>query len=244
MKIRWCLSFSQEIESAAGLSSRMKGAGGVGGKWQQQGSHSGPPLPPGGRSQRHSIQMRLPPCPAAITQALFESDVDQMCLCVNSCESPSCGRRDVASCCCSGTCNIWFVSSVITNVRRKEKKAQSNQAWFPFAPSCLMCLSSRCPAGCFDSGAAGDCEPAGHHHGNSSAWFICVTAVVICGDDPLPCVSGSADEHAGHGDGRQPGVEPPDLSHHQPSHESSTTSPAKPLRPFQPIRRHTSKPIC
>ncbi|XP_023814203.1 unconventional myosin-XV-like [Oryzias latipes] len=33
-----------EIESAAGLSSRMKGAGGVGGKWQQQ---SGPPLPPG-----------------------------------------------------------------------------------------------------------------------------------------------------------------------------------------------------
>ncbi|KAF6736431.1 Unconventional myosin-XV [Oryzias melastigma] len=36
-----------EIESAAGLSSRMKGAGGVGGKWQQQGSHSGPPLPPG-----------------------------------------------------------------------------------------------------------------------------------------------------------------------------------------------------
>ncbi|GLD52115.1 unconventional myosin-XV-like protein, partial [Lates japonicus] len=36
-----------EGESAAGLSSRMKGAGGVGGGWQQQGQSTGPPPPPG-----------------------------------------------------------------------------------------------------------------------------------------------------------------------------------------------------
>ncbi|KAM9857023.1 unconventional myosin-XV [Aulostomus maculatus] len=36
-----------EVESAAGLSSRMKGAGGVGGGWQQQGQSTGPPPPPG-----------------------------------------------------------------------------------------------------------------------------------------------------------------------------------------------------
>ncbi|XP_041640053.1 unconventional myosin-XV [Cheilinus undulatus] len=36
-----------EIESAAGLSSRMKGAGGVGGAWQQQGQSGGHPPPPG-----------------------------------------------------------------------------------------------------------------------------------------------------------------------------------------------------
>ncbi|XP_008290678.1 unconventional myosin-XV [Stegastes partitus] len=36
-----------ELESAAGLSSRMKGAGGVGGAFQQQGQSTGPPLPPG-----------------------------------------------------------------------------------------------------------------------------------------------------------------------------------------------------
>lgn len=38
----------QEIQSAEGLSSRLKGAGGVGGGWQQQGQSSGPPPPPGG----------------------------------------------------------------------------------------------------------------------------------------------------------------------------------------------------
>ncbi|XP_040000911.1 unconventional myosin-XV [Xiphias gladius] len=36
-----------EVESAPGLSSRMKGAGGVGGGWQQQGQSTGPPPPPG-----------------------------------------------------------------------------------------------------------------------------------------------------------------------------------------------------
>ncbi|KAM6939466.1 LOW QUALITY PROTEIN: unconventional myosin-XV [Xenentodon cancila] len=36
-----------EVESAAGLSSRMKGAGGVGGKWQQEGVPTGPQPPPG-----------------------------------------------------------------------------------------------------------------------------------------------------------------------------------------------------
>ncbi|TDH15756.1 hypothetical protein EPR50_G00013070 [Perca flavescens] len=36
-----------EVESAAGLSSRMKGAGGVGGGWQQEGQSTGPPPPPG-----------------------------------------------------------------------------------------------------------------------------------------------------------------------------------------------------
>uniref|UniRef100_A0A8P4JZW8 Myosin XVAb n=1 Tax=Dicentrarchus labrax TaxID=13489 RepID=A0A8P4JZW8_DICLA len=36
-----------EIESAAGLSSRMKGAGGVGGGWKQEGQSTGPPPPPG-----------------------------------------------------------------------------------------------------------------------------------------------------------------------------------------------------
>ncbi|XP_078124453.1 unconventional myosin-XV [Sander vitreus] len=36
-----------EVESAAGLSSRMKGAGGVGGGWQQEEQSTGPPPPPG-----------------------------------------------------------------------------------------------------------------------------------------------------------------------------------------------------
>ncbi|KAI3353346.1 hypothetical protein L3Q82_019878 [Scortum barcoo] len=36
-----------EVESAAGLTSRMKGAGGVGGGWQEQGRSTGPPPPPG-----------------------------------------------------------------------------------------------------------------------------------------------------------------------------------------------------
>nr|XP_012779321.2 unconventional myosin-XV [Maylandia zebra] len=36
-----------EVESAGGLSSRMKGAGGVGGGWHQQGASTGPPPPPG-----------------------------------------------------------------------------------------------------------------------------------------------------------------------------------------------------
>ncbi|CAI5680955.1 unnamed protein product [Oreochromis niloticus] len=36
-----------EVESAGGLSSRMKGAGGVGGGWRQQGASTGPPPPPG-----------------------------------------------------------------------------------------------------------------------------------------------------------------------------------------------------
>ncbi|XP_047189847.1 unconventional myosin-XV [Scophthalmus maximus] len=38
---------TEEVESAAGLSSRMQGAGGVGGGWQQQGQSTGPPPPPG-----------------------------------------------------------------------------------------------------------------------------------------------------------------------------------------------------
>uniref|UniRef100_A0A1A8A0H6 Myosin XVAb n=1 Tax=Nothobranchius furzeri TaxID=105023 RepID=A0A1A8A0H6_NOTFU len=36
-----------EADTAAGLSSRMRGAGGVGGKWQQQGQSGGHPPPPG-----------------------------------------------------------------------------------------------------------------------------------------------------------------------------------------------------
>ena len=42
---------SQEMESAAELSSRMKGAGGIGEAWQQQGASAGPPPPPGGQSE-------------------------------------------------------------------------------------------------------------------------------------------------------------------------------------------------
>lgn len=45
---------TQDVDSAAGLSSRMKGAGGVGGGWQQQGQSTGPPPPPGGLTQIHS----------------------------------------------------------------------------------------------------------------------------------------------------------------------------------------------
>ncbi|XP_068177193.1 unconventional myosin-XV [Antennarius striatus] len=40
-----------EMESAAELSSRMKGAGGIGGAWQQQGASAGPPPPPGDAQQ-------------------------------------------------------------------------------------------------------------------------------------------------------------------------------------------------
>ncbi|KAM7394545.1 hypothetical protein PAMP_021340 [Pampus punctatissimus] len=42
---------SQEVELAAALSSRMKGAGGVGGSWHQQGQSTGPPPPPGDAQQ-------------------------------------------------------------------------------------------------------------------------------------------------------------------------------------------------
>ncbi|KAK2817299.1 hypothetical protein Q5P01_025490 [Channa striata] len=38
---------SGDVESVTGLSSRLKGAGGVGGGWQQQGQSTGPPPPPG-----------------------------------------------------------------------------------------------------------------------------------------------------------------------------------------------------
>ncbi|AWP05297.1 putative unconventional myosin-XV-like [Scophthalmus maximus] len=44
---------TEEVESAAGLSSRMQGAGGVGGGWQQQGQSTGPPPPPG--DAQHSV---------------------------------------------------------------------------------------------------------------------------------------------------------------------------------------------
>lgn len=46
-----CNLSSQETHSAAELSSRMKGAGGVGEGWQQQGQRTGPLPPPGGQSQ-------------------------------------------------------------------------------------------------------------------------------------------------------------------------------------------------
>lgn len=59
-----------------------------------------------------------------------------VCLHIHSCESPSCGRCDVASCCCSGTCNIWFVPSVKRNIRTKNS---SNMICVH--PSCLPCSS-------------------------------------------------------------------------------------------------------
>ena len=57
---------SQEVESAAGLSGRMKGGGGVGGAWQQQGQSTGPPPPPGGQwktslSFTHSLLFKFLP---------------------------------------------------------------------------------------------------------------------------------------------------------------------------------------
>ncbi|KAF3687897.1 Unconventional myosin-XV Unconventional myosin-15 [Channa argus] len=42
---------SGDVESVAGLSSRLKGTGGVGGGWQQQGQSTGPPPPPGDAQQ-------------------------------------------------------------------------------------------------------------------------------------------------------------------------------------------------
>lgn len=53
-----CVS-SQEVESAGGLSSRMKGAGGVGGGWHQQGASTGPPPPPGGQSQTWTHMLNI-----------------------------------------------------------------------------------------------------------------------------------------------------------------------------------------
>uniref|UniRef100_H3C0T6 Myosin XVA n=1 Tax=Tetraodon nigroviridis TaxID=99883 RepID=H3C0T6_TETNG len=44
----------EETQSAARLSSRMKGAGGVGGGWHQQGQTTGPPPPPG-EAQRSAV---------------------------------------------------------------------------------------------------------------------------------------------------------------------------------------------
>lgn len=49
-----CHLFSQEIQSAVGLSSRIKGAGGVGKGWQQQGQTTGLPPPPGGQYKKKS----------------------------------------------------------------------------------------------------------------------------------------------------------------------------------------------
>uniref|UniRef100_G3PWG5 Myosin XVAb n=1 Tax=Gasterosteus aculeatus TaxID=69293 RepID=G3PWG5_GASAC len=50
---------SEEVESAAGLSSRMKGVGGVGGGWQQQGQSTGPPPPPGGQSKAQHLSKAI-----------------------------------------------------------------------------------------------------------------------------------------------------------------------------------------
>lgn len=86
------------------------------------------------------------------------------CFCFHSCESPSCGRRDVASCCCGSTCNTRFVSSV-------------SRVTVVFCPSFLLftvfLLFSRYAAECCGPAAAGYYEPAGHHHGKPSTW-ICV----------------------------------------------------------------------
>lgn len=98
---------------------------------------------------------------------------EMLCVCVRSCESPSCGWRDVASCCCCGSCNTWFVTSVMTNMR--EKLIEHD---FPISSSCLLCFSSRCPAGCFGSAAADYCEPAGYHHGNPLLW-ICLSVYLF-----------------------------------------------------------------
>lgn len=47
-------------------------------------------------------------------------------------------------------------------------------------PSCLLCFSSRCPAGCFVPAAAGDCEPAGRHHGAPRFWIrVCLSIPLL-----------------------------------------------------------------
>ncbi|KAK2918724.1 hypothetical protein Q8A73_003095 [Channa argus] len=49
---------ANDVESVAGLSSRLKGTGGVGGGWQQQGQSTGPPPPPGGHCESPSCGRR------------------------------------------------------------------------------------------------------------------------------------------------------------------------------------------
>uniref|UniRef100_I3J548 Myosin XVA n=1 Tax=Oreochromis niloticus TaxID=8128 RepID=I3J548_ORENI len=53
-------------------------------------------------------------------------------------------------------------------------------------PSCLLCFSSRCPAGCFVPAAAGDCEPAGRHHGAPRFWIrVCLSIPLLSATDVM-----------------------------------------------------------
>lgn len=147
-----------------------------------------------------------------------------VCFCFHSCESPSCGRRDVASCCCGSTCNTRFVSSV-------------SRVTVVFCPSFLLftvfLLFSRYAAECCGPAAAGYYEPAGHHHGKPSTW-ICVfffLFLLFFGGINMSsfCFSGPADDHAGHGHGWQSSDESPHLPGYKPSHEPSANTPSQPV---------------
>lgn len=51
---------------------------------------------------------------------------------------------------------------------------------FPWLyPVYLLCFSSRRPASCFGPAAAGNCEPAGRHHGNSPVWILACLSVSL-----------------------------------------------------------------
>uniref|UniRef100_A0A8D3BS95 Myosin XVAb n=1 Tax=Scophthalmus maximus TaxID=52904 RepID=A0A8D3BS95_SCOMX len=102
------------------------------------------------------------------------------------CESPSCGRCDVASCCGRGTCDTWFVS----NMERKNMR-NSNVILRSVLFTCVSPPppSSRCTALCSGPAAAGDCEPAGHHHGKPS---VRIRACLCLSLDFLKCAISSS----------------------------------------------------
>lgn len=129
---------------------------------------------------------------------------------MHSCESASCGRCDVPSCCSSGTYNIWCEDSSIIHSKNLVKHHFAMPVWCLVSPP----FSSRCPAGCSRPAAAGDRGPAGCHLGKVAIW-ICVCSFASVGGGVFLCFmsslfsffffySCSADDYAGNGNGQQP----------------------------------------
>lgn len=151
-----------------------------------------------------------------------------VCVCVHSCESSSCGRRDVASCCCGGTCNTWFVLSVKRNMRGKKHNS------YPFFVFTVSLLNS--PPDAQQTALAQQQQTIVNQQAiimvNPPSGFTSVY-LLLCsffGINMSSFVfSGPADDHAGHGHRQQPRDKSPHLPNHKSSHEPTAPPPSQPV---------------
>lgn len=243
---------SQDAESASSLCGRMKGAGGVGGGWHQPGQPAGPPPPPGGQchTSGHTLPIHTPLSSQSInecnTNTQWVQDADTS-VCVCSCESPSRGRRDVASCCYGGTCNNWFVSSVKRNTSERKNKLISHDFPSRHAVYCVPPPDAQQAVLSPQQQAMVSQQAVIMVNLRQDLFpFICPVAPPLNEfHAPFPRSSGSADDQAGDGYGRQPGDEPAHLAGHEPSHEPPAPPPSQPLRcrTSEPVRQRPPKPL-